>query len=84
MTQVDATAALETSEKIEKPTGLRQAMPRLDDFASSELLPASRDGSAFAKAVKEEPDFFKGEMHFGGEAGEERAVDGIGGIATLP
>src|SRR5207253_2683592 len=53
------------------------------ELAGGEPLPTGADGSVVAETVEEKLDFGKAEAHFGGEANEQDAVNGVAWIAAL-
>lgn len=82
--KLDALAArLQPLKEVKKPSGEEQSLLEFGDFARGKFAPASRDGSVFSKAVKEELDFGERKVHFAGEADEQHAVQGVGRIAAL-
>jgi hypothetical protein len=73
-------------EALEEGLEFERAGDILVDFrelSCGELLPAGTDGGVVTEAAEEKLDFGKSEAHVGGEADEEHAVEGIGGIAAL-
>jgi len=78
------TAAAE--EALEEGFEFESAGDGLIDFgelAGGEPLPTGADGSVVAETVEEKLDFGKAEAHFGGEANEQDAVNGVAWIAAL-
>jgi hypothetical protein len=78
--------AVAAAEALEERLELQGASDVLFDFgklAGGEFLPARADGSVVAEATEKEFDFGEGEAHITGEADEEDAMDGIGGVAAL-
>jgi len=76
-------AGLEALEKAEQAAGEEEALLEFSDFVGGESAPAGRDGRVGTEAVEEKFDFGEGEVHFGGEADEEKAVESVIRVAAL-
>lgn len=83
LVKLDAATVLEAAEKFEEALRLSQTLLHFCDFAGGEFAPAGGDWRVFAEAVEEKLHFGEREIHFAGEADEQKAVEGVGGIATL-
>ena len=71
---------------LEKRFELERAGDVLLDFAklaTGEFFPARPDGRVVTEAAEEELDFGESEAHFGGEADEKDAGEGVARIAAL-
>jgi hypothetical protein len=78
-----AVAAAETLQECFEPEGAGDVLLDFGELAGGELFPARADRCVVAKATEEEFDFGEGEAHIAGEADEEDAMHGIGGVAAL-
>ena len=83
MLEGDAAAMLKILEKSFEAEPAGDAGFDFGELSGGEFFPARADGGIVAEAVEEELNFGKGETHFAGEADEQDAVQGVGGIATL-
>jgi hypothetical protein len=73
-------------EALEKGFELERAGDILldfDEFSGGEFFPARADGRIVPEAAEEQLDFVEGEAHFGGEADEKDAGEGVARIAAL-
>jgi hypothetical protein len=81
--KLNATAMLQSLEKIEEAAGEREMLLQLRDFASSEFAPARGDGSVLAEAVQKELDFGEREVHLASKTNQKQAIECVAGIAAL-
>src|SRR5260370_33335283 len=76
-------AAEEVLEEGFEFEGAGNGLIDFDELAGGEFFPARAYRSVIAEAVEEEFNLGKGEAHFGGEANEEDAREGVAGVAAL-
>src|SRR5215475_11827631 len=78
-----ALAVGEAAHEFFEAAGAGDEFAEIEDFAGGEFFPARADGSGFANATQEDTDVVERKSHFAGEANQEDAVEGFGGVTAL-
>jgi len=81
--KLNATAMLQSLEKVEEAAGEREMLLQLRDFASSELAPACGDGSVLAETIQEELDFGERKVHLASKTNQKQSIERVAEIAAL-